>query len=366
MKDVSKLRVAIVHDWLVGGGAEQVVLALHQLFPEAPIYTSYCSPEWRRKLDNKVVTGWLQHFPTFRKFLVLGRIWWFSRLDLSGYDVVISSSGNGEAKGVKVPKDTVHICYCHSPTHYYWRHYNQYLAHPGFGIFNPLARLGLRLFVGPLRKWDKLAAERPQYWIANSNHIKDDIKRYYDRDAAVIHPPVDIKQFIVKEPEKRNGFVTMGRQVPYKRTDIVIEACNKLSLPLTVIGRGPDHSRLVKLAGPTIQLLTNVEDSERSKFLAGAEAFIFSAFEDFGITPIEAMATGTPVIAYKAGGVLDYVNDTTGKFFEKQTVDSLTKVLQEFKASKFDHQAITKNAQGFDVSVFKEKFLAFLQDCLSR
>src|SRR3982750_2655078 len=126
------LKVAIVHDWLYGGGAERVIYELHKMYPDAPIYTSYCSPEWRQKLDGKVVTGFLQHWPfsRLRKFLPVLRIWWFTRLDFTGYDLVISSSGNGEAKGVRVPKDTMHICYCHTPTHFYWRNYQQYLARP--------------------------------------------------------------------------------------------------------------------------------------------------------------------------------------------------------------------------------------------
>ena len=152
-----KLKVAIVHDWLVGGGAERVVFELHNMFPEAPIYTSYCSDEWRAKLDGKVVTGWLQHFGKFRKFLPVLRIWWFTHLKFSGYDLVISSSG-AEAKGIRVPKNVVHVNYCHAPTHYYWSRYDEYVAHPGFGIFDPLARVGLKLLVGPLRRWDFRAA----------------------------------------------------------------------------------------------------------------------------------------------------------------------------------------------------------------
>ena len=151
-KELSTLKVAIVHDWLVGGGAEKVVEQLHVMFPDAPIYTSYCTDEWRDRLDNKVVTGWLQHFGKLRKFMALGRIWWFEHLDLSEYDLVISSSGNGEAFAVKTRPDTLHVNYCHSPTHYYWRHYDTYIARPGFGVFDPLARLELRLIVGPLRK----------------------------------------------------------------------------------------------------------------------------------------------------------------------------------------------------------------------
>lgn len=360
MKDFDKLRVAIVHDWFVGGGAERVVLQLHRMFPEAPIYTSYCSNEWRTKLDGKVVTGWLQHFRALRKFLVIGRIWWFRSLDFSGYDLVISSSGNGEAKGIRVPPGTVHVCYCHSPTHFYWRHYDQYMARPGFGIFDPLARLGLRLLVKPLRRWDKRAAQEPDYFIANSTHIKQDIKKYYGRDSIVIHPPVDVQRFTAADTGQRQGFVTVGRQATYKRTDIIVAACTQLNAELSVIGQGPDHQRLLDIAGPTITFETNATDNQIPGYLAGAKAFLFAAFEDFGIAPIEAMAAGTPVIAYQAGGALDYVNDKTGLFFKEQSVDSLIEALTTFPTKTFSHKDIAAKAQEFDTAVFRSKMRAFL------
>ena len=302
-------KIAIVHDWLVGGGAEQVVLAMHELYPNAPIYTSYCSDEWRQKLDGKVVTGYLQKWPfsKLRKFLPVLRIKWFERLDLREYDIIISSSGNGEAKGVKNLKPgAVHICYCHTPTHFYWAKYDEYMQKPGFGIFSPFARIGLRLLVGPLRKWDLSAAARPDFFIANSNYIKDSIKKYYGREAEVIHPPVDIHRFtkydLRNTRQTRQGFVTVGRQTPYKKTDIIVAACTKLGLPLKVLGNGPEHHQLQKIAGPTIQFIANPTNQQVEDVLASAEAFIFGAEEDFGITPVEALASGTPVIAYQAVG----------------------------------------------------------------
>lgn len=361
----NNLRVAIVHDWLVGGGAERVVLELHRLFPEAPIYTSYCTPGWREKLDGKVVTGWLQYWPfsRLRKFLPVLRIWWFTRLDFSDFDLVISSSGNGEAKGIRVPKGTKHICYCHSPTHFYWRHYETYLARPGFGVFSPLARLGLRLLVGPLRRWDYRAAQRPDYFIANSSHIQADIKKYYGRDSIVIHPPIDIERFTVPEPKQRHGFLTAGRQVPHKHTELLVAACTKLNLPLKVIGRGPEHARLVSLAGPSIEFLTDVSDAAMGAHFASAAAFLFASFEDFGITPVEALAAGTPVIAYKAGGALDYVVEgKTGLFFEKQSVESISKALHAFPKQQFDDEIIRTAAQTFSA----EQFVKNLQSELAR
>jgi glycosyltransferase involved in cell wall biosynthesis len=356
-------KVAIVHDWLVGGGAERVVAALHELYPDAPIYTSYCSPEWRAKLDGKVITGYLQYWPfsALRKFLPVLRIWWFSRLNFSGYDLVISSSGNGEAMGVCVPEGTVHINYCHSPTHYYWRHYNLYLKNPGFGFFNPLARLGLKLLVGPLRRWDYKAAQRPHYMIANSRHIQADIKKYYNRDSVVIHPPVDIERFTVPEPKKRVGFVIANRQVPQKKFDLAIKACNELGLPLLVLGKGPEHKKLVALGGATISYIKQVSDNDMPAYLAGAQAFIFPCFDDFGVVAVEAMAAGTPVIAYKAGGPLDYVTEgKTGLFFEQQTVSSLKKALKHFKTKKFNSSAIRKHAADFSPEHFKRQIRTFV------
>lgn len=370
MKDLPQLKVAIVHDWLVGGGAERVVYELHKMFPDAPIYTSYCSDEWREKLDGKVVTGWLQHFGKLRKFLVLGRIWWFTHLDFSGYDLVISSSGNGEAFGVRTPKNTKHVCYCHSPTHYYWRHYEQYLKRPGFGFFDPLARFGLKLLVGPLRKWDLKASKRPDYFIANSTHIQADIKKYYGRDSVVIHPPIDVERFANAPQSERQGFVAFGRLATAKRMDIIVEACTKLGLPLKIIGGGPDYPRLKKLAGPNVTFLnkTNgnyVTDDAMPALVAGAEAFLFASFDDFGISPVEALAAGTPVIAYKAGGALDYVTPgKTGEFFDEQTVESLVKVLQTFDSSKYNYREIAQSAQAFSARAFAQNMRDFLEKTL--
>lgn len=356
-------RVAIVHDWLVGGGAERVVHELHRMFPDAPIYTSYATPEWQQRLDGRVVTGFLQKWPfsKLRKIMILPRIWWFTHLDLSQYDLVISSSGNGEAFSVRTASGTTHVCYCHSPTHYYWRHYEQYLARPGFGIFNPVIRLGLRLLVAPLRKWDKKAARRPDFFIANSAHIQKDIKRYYGRDSIVIFPPVDVSRFQNQLAAERQGFVTVGRQVPNKRTDIIVAACTKLNLSLKVVGNGPEHERLKKMAGPSVEFISNATDQEVTKYVQNAKAFIFASHDDFGITPIEAMAAGTPVIAFKAGGALDYIKEgKTGLFFSEQTAKSLGKTLHGFDATQFDAEYIRKQAAAFSPEIFQEKLTALI------
>lgn len=358
------MKVAIVHDWLIGGGAERVVMEISKMYPDAPIYTSYISDEWRERLaPAKIVTGYLQNFPRLRKYLTPLRQHWFSHLDFSGFDLVISSTGNGEAKGIRVPEGTTHVCYCHSPTHFYWRHYDQYLAQPGFGLFNPLVRVGLKVLVRPLRRWDLKASKLPDYYIANSTHIQNDIKRYYGRDSEVIHPPIDISRFkALVNKQNRAGFVTVGRQVPFKKTDLIVRACTELNLPLTVIGRGPEHENLKTIAGPTVQFLSDATDADVADQMSKAAAFIFASYEDFGITPVEAMASGTPVIAYQAGGALDYVKPgVTGEFFEAQTVDSLVLALKKFKPEKYDPQIISQSAEQFSPEHFVNNLKGYLK-----
>lgn len=362
MKANKPPRIAIVHDWLVGGGAELVVEQLHRLYPNAPIYTSYCTDEWRTRLDGKVVTGWLQHFGGLRKYIPFLRAWWFSHLNLKNYDIVISSAGNGEAKDVRVAPGAMHVCYCHSPTHFYWRHYQQYLAEPGFGAFNPLVRVALRLLVGPLRRRDYHAAQRPDYFIANSRHIQADIKHYYGRNSTVIHPPIVTERF-TRQPatQPRHGFLSAGRLVPFKHNDIIVQACAQLNLPLTVIGAGADLERLQKLAGPTVRFLGRAPDEVVEAEMAKAEAFLFASYEDFGITPVEAMASGTPVIAYKAGGALDYVEPgVTGEFFAEQTVESLAATLQTFAPSSYNAAAIQQSVSRFSEGQFRQSIQQFV------
>ena len=202
-------RIAIVCDWLTGiGGAEKVVLEVHKLYPDAPIYTSQYDPskiDWFKNAD--VRTGWLQKIPvSLKKFLPVLRAWYFSRLNLSQYDLIISVNFGAESKAVKFRKDAKHICYCNAPTHYYWSRYDEYIKNPGFGGLNPLARLGLKILVGPMRKWDLKVAQRPSVMIANSTHIAAEIKKYYNRDSTVIHPPVDISRFTTKYSKPRSDY----------------------------------------------------------------------------------------------------------------------------------------------------------------
>jgi glycosyltransferase involved in cell wall biosynthesis len=356
---MAKLKVAIVCDWLTGiGGAERVVLELHKMYPDAPIYTSQYDPSKISWFDDADVrTTWLQKLPkSLKKFLPIFRAWAFIRLDLSGYDLVISSSG-AEAKAVKTGPSTTHICYCHSPTHYYWIRSEEYMENPGFPIgFNWLARLSLKILLGPLKRWDRRAARRPDLMIANSTHTQAMIKRYYRRDSTVVFPPVEIGRFKpTGKPGLRHGFVVAGRQTPYKRFDLAIEACNELKVPLIVIGDGPDHKRLQKLAGRNITFLTSVNDHDIVDHFQSALGFIMPNMDDFGIVAVEALAAGTPVIAYQKGGALDYViPNKTGLFFERQTVGSLRNVLETALTKTFDYEAISEHAEQFSAASFQK------------
>lgn len=361
-----RLKVAIACDWLVGiGGAERVVLEIHRLYPNAPIYTSQYDPSSVDGFEEADVRPTsLQKLPkSLKKFLPLLRAWAFSRLDLSEYDLVISCSG-AEAKGVKTGPRTTHVDYCHSPTHYYWSRYDEYMKNPGFprGL-NWLARFGLMLLVSPLRRWDRRAASRPDYMIANSTHTQAMIKRYYKRDSVVIHPPVETGRFqVLGKPPLRHGFVTAGRQTPYKRIDLAVQACNELGVPLVVIGNGPDHKKLEKMANRNITFLTQVNDNDIVSHFQTALGFIFPTnVEDFGVVAVEAMAAGTPVIAYGKGGPLDYViPDKTGLLYERQTPNTLRLALEKAMNKKFDYETIAKHAEQFSVANFRQNLQKFI------
>lgn len=360
-------KVAIVCDWLTNmGGAEKTVLALHKAFPDAPIYTSvFDAKECPEFAGLDVRTTYLQKLPAKlrarHQLFPLLRANAFRALDLSAYDVVISAA-SAEAKAVKKRPGALHICYCHTPTRYYWSHYRDYLAEPGLGPLNPVVRVALPALIRFMRRADLKAVRGVDHFIANSTTVKKRIKQYYHRDATVIFPPVDVHRFKAAGA-KRHGFIVVGRQVAYKRIDLAVRACNKLGLPLTVYGQGPEHERLKKLAGPTVRFVVGASDAEVAKALAGAEAFIMPQLEDFGIVQIEAMAAGTPVIAFKAGGALDVViHKKTGLLFPEQTADSLVQSLRQFKTLKFDHKVIKKHSRLFSEERFVREIQQFVQN----
>jgi glycosyltransferase involved in cell wall biosynthesis len=225
----------------------------------------------------------------------------------------------------------------------------------------------LRLLVGPLRRWDYKAAQRADYFIANSTHIQADIKKYYGRDSVVIYPPVDTERFNAPSNTKREGFIVASRQVPQKKFDLAIQACNNLSLPLTVLGKGPEHKKLVAMGGETIKYVEQVSNADMAKYFAGAAGFIWPCFDDFGIVAVEAMAAGTPVVAYQAGGALDYVvPGKTGEFFQPQTAEALAKVLQDFNSNDYDSKNIKQAAANFSPEKFESNMKAFIEKLLSK
>lgn len=362
-------KVAIVCDWLYGGGAEKVVLELHRLYPDAPIYTSYCSDEWRERLDGKVRTGYLQRWPfaRTRKLLPLLRQWWFRWLNLRPYDLVISCTGNGEAKFVRVRRGARHISYCFTPPHFYWHKYDEYIRNPGMGALDPIARLGLKLLVRPLRARDYRAAQRVDEFISISKHIQTDIQRFYGRPSAIIHPPVDTSRIRPVQPSNKRPaglrVIYWGRHVPYKRIDLVIAACNELALPLTVVGTGPQTASLKHIAGPTVTFAGFVTDDKLPELAQAATVFVFPGEEDFGIAPVEAMAFGLPVLAYGSGGALDYVvPGKTGELFTEQTAASVTQALRAFKPNRYKSAEVTAAASQFGVERFARQIVSIVSD----
>ena len=362
------MKVALVHDYLNQmGGAERVVLALHELFPDAPLYTSIYDPN---RVDQAfhnidIRTSFMQKLPLVKKhhqpFLPLYPFA-MERLDLRGYDLVLSSS-SAFGKGIITGPETMHICYCHTPMRWCWN-YNEYVERERLG---KLSRAVLPFLITGLRVWDQTTAMRVDHFIANSPVVAERIAKYYRRESAVIPPPVEASRFLfdpASEPE--DYFLIVSRFMPYKRIDLAISACNRLQLPLVIIGSGRDEERLRKMAGPTIRFLGRLSDSEVLRYYAHCRALILPGEEDFGITPLEAQASGRPVIAYGAGGALASVVDgITGRFFTEQTVDSLADVLATFDERAFDTNTIRNHALEFDKPRFNRRMLQFIEARMS-
>ena len=356
------MKLAIVHDFLAQmGGAEQVVKIFREIFPEAPIYTSIYIPSavCPSFQTADIRTSFMQRLPFIKKharrYLALYP-YAFELFDLSEYEVVLSSSSSF-AKGVITLPHTCHICYCYTPMRFVWNYHTYIEQEP----FSRLTKLCLPYITHRLRRWDEITADRVDHYVAISGEVRRRIRKYYRRDATIIHPPVDVSKFTVSE--KDGGYyLILSRLLPYKRIDIAIEAFNSLRLPLKIVGNGRDLERLQKLAGPTIEFLGRLPDDETQRCLRECRALVFPGLEDFGLAPLEAMACGKPVIAYAAGGALETVRDgVTGSFFYEQTADSLVGAIADFDAAQFDPWEIRRHAELFDVSVFKEQILHFVQ-----
>ena len=422
-------KIALVCDWLtVVGGAEQVLRELHRIYPDAPIYTSQYRPRginWF--LDAEVKTGWLNLLPAFlRKFIAPLRQSYFKHLDLTAYDLVISVSGC-DAKFVKTKPGT-HICYCHVPTQYYWGKYREYLEDPGFGKLNFLVRPVFRLMVKTLRKKDLEAAERPDYYLTISDFAQQEIKQFYERESTIIYPPVAVENFQLVAPYREiiqsncqilsqhnskkkqtkiklennikhsksqiiskksarelpkilqklpesfliEGFyLNFSRQVNWKRLDLIIAACKKLQLNLVLIGNGAAHESLVNQAAGSkhVVFFDVLPQSDLKEFVKYAKAFVFPSNEPFGIAPVEALASGCPVIALKQGGAMDYIQDgKNGLFFEEQSVNSLAQTMKNFEAKSVNSflspQEISATVTKFSTENFHRKIRQFVEKVL--
>lgn len=354
------LRVAIVHDYLNQvGGAEKVVEVLAGMFPEAPIYTSVYDRDrmpafWR---GRDVCTTFLQRISArvgVAKALFPLYPTAFESLDLREYDLVLSST-TAFAKGIITRPHTCHVCYCNNPTRFLWM-YQEYVAHERLPLGT--ARM-LPWLVTPLRVWDYAAAQRVDHFIAGSYNAARRIRKYYRRTSDVVQPPIDTRGFAPAE-EVDDYFLVVSRLQSYKRIDLAVEACNRLRLPLVVAGTGPDRARLEEMAGPTILFLGRVDDAEVRRLFAHCRAFLLPGEEDFGLTPLEAQASGRPVIAYRAGGALETVLEgETGIFFDRQTPESLAQVLTGF-TDTFEPARLVAHAEQFDIPHFEQRIYSVL------
>jgi len=356
------MKLAIVHDYLNQyGGAERVLEKLHELFPEAPIYTSIYDakvmPSAYRQWEIHTsfmqrLPGVMRHHQSYLPFYPLA----FEGFDLSDYDVVISNS-SAWCKGVLTPPTTLHLCYCLTPMRWVWS-YPEYVQRERLG--KP-ARMVLPLMMNWLRMWDRVSADGVDQYATISRAVAARVAKYYRRESTVIYPPVDTASFPISE-EHDDYFLVVSRLIPYKRIDLVVEAFNRLGLPLVIIGDGRDRTALQAIAKSNIRFLGMIPDAEVRRYYSRCRAFLFPGEEDFGITPVEAQACGRPVIAYAGGGALDTVVDgVTGKLFHLQTAESLADAVASFGDADYDPAAIRRNAERFDTACFKRDLLQWIQ-----
>lgn len=361
------MKLALVHDYLIqNGGAEKVVDVMHGLWPDSPLYTLLFDPKSIPTFQGRDIrTSFLEKLPLGRR-----KYQWYLPLmptatehyDLSDYDVVLSST-SAFAKGILTRENSLHICYCHTPTRYLWSDTHSYVEE----LRVPrLVKMMLPPLLSRLRMWDKQAADRVDVFIANSQTVQKRIQKYYGRDSTVIHPPVDTHRFHIS-PQPKEYFLTGGRLVAYKRYDLVIQAANRTKLPLKIFGTGPVEADLKKMAGPNVTFLGRVSDKDQATLYSGAKAFIHPQEEDFGITPVESMAAGVPVIAWKKGGATETVKEhVSGVFFEEQIWEELADIMVRWNHYSWNPSSIKQHAETFSRKQFEEKLRTFVQEHYAR
>ena len=360
------MKTALVHDHLAqDGGAEKVLQTFLEMYKEAPIFTllydkknalkHYSDHDIQASIIQKLPGG-VSHYKWYLPLMPLA----VEFFDLRPYKLVISDTSSF-AKGVITSPDSVHICYCHTPTRYLWSDTHQYINELKY---NKWLKKIISLILTRLRTWDRVAADRVDYFIANSKTVQKRIKKYYRRDSEVIYPPVETDKFYISQQVK-DYFLIGCRLAPYKRVDLVIEAFKRLGgdYKLKVFGSGIDEKRLKKIAHgfSNIEFLGRVDDAKKAKLYSEALAFINPQEEDFGITPVESMASGRPVIAYRKGGATETVIEgRTGIFFDKQDIDSLSKAISSFTKHAFNPQEIREHALSFSKDRFKREIDEFI------
>lgn len=355
-----------MHDWLISAtGAEKVLRAIWAVFPEAEVYTMVSSRKICKELGfdySKIRTSVIQQLPfgvrKHRRFLPI-MPFVVEQFDLSGYDVIISSS-HAVAKGVLTRSDQLHICYCHTPIRYAWDLYHDYTQVTNLG--RGLKSLVAKYILHRIRQWDVLSAFRVDYFLCNSNYVSKRIKKVYRREAVTIYPNIDVNCFKLCV-EKEDYYLTVGRLVDYKRTDIIIEAFNRMpDKRLIIIGHGPDYRKTKRQAKANVQVLGYQPVEKLKEWMQHAKALIFAADEDFGIVPVEAQSCGTPVIAFGKGGVLETVKaNRTGVFFYEQKAESIIDAVSRFEKLSFDYREIRNHAEQFSEERFKQEIKEFVQ-----
>lgn len=360
------MNVALAHEFLVTwGGSDLVVQKFAEIYPDAPIFTALYEPSvMDSRFPGKTIhTSFLQRFGFLRSRHRLSMPFFplaFEQFDFTGFDVVLSSH-HMAAKGIITPAETCHISFVHTPMRFGWDLYPQYMReNPG------LRGAALRLLFHYLRIWDTVSAARVDFFIANAHNVARRIRKHYRRDAKVIHSPVEASRFA---PAASVGdyYLVVSRLVPYKRVELAVEAFRGLNERLVVAGSGPELDRMKKNAPKNVEFLGFVPDAQLPGLYAGCRAFLFPGIEDFGITPLEAQASGRPVIAYRAGGALETVVDgKTGCFFDTPTPDALAEAVRRFDWGAIDPAAIRAHAQEFDVERFKERIAAHVAECYDK
>jgi len=366
-------KIAIITDWIKDiWWAEKVLFDIMELFPEADIYTSVFWQEWNPKFAwRKIYTSFLQKIPFLNKrpkIALMFRPRAFESFDLWQYDIVISSS-SAESKWVITRPETIHFCYCHTPTRYFWSHYFEYFERLEFGILNFVAKIAMKFFIHNLRVWDFVAAARVDFFIANSVNTAGRIAKYYRRESKLIYPGIDLNSFPFSDI-KKDYYFYVWRTIPYKKFDLLVDTFNE-NWKKIILSTATDNAlyrELVKKSKPNIKWIFGLSNSEVRQYMSEAKAFLFPPEEDFWLVSIEAMATGTPVIAYKKWWSLETVREnhkylpSTWVFFEEQTVENLNKAIEKFETLEFDYQKIREYSYNFDISIFKKELKSFIEE----